>query len=74
MSDIKPGDRVADLDPGLAQMRDIMRNATGVEPEPNHYGVVREISDDTAYIDYDDGLYAPCPLTQLAKLEAGDDV
>lgn len=70
MSDLRPGDRVADLNPGLAALRAIMRQHTGREPEPNHLGVIDKIDGDMAYVTYDDGLYAPCPLSQL---EAHDD-
>jgi hypothetical protein len=67
VSAVEPGMRVADMDPGLAMMREIMRRS-GVEPEPNHHGTVRKVDGDTAYVDYDDGMYAPCPVAQLRPL------
>ncbi len=61
---IKQGDRVADMDEGLAMLRQIM--GTG---EPNHHGTVSEVIGDTAYILYDDDQCAPCPVSQLVKLD-----
>ena len=40
------GDRVYVTDPALAHMRAIMRQATGVEPSPNHHGTIDEVYDD----------------------------
>ena len=42
----QPGDRVEVLDEGLAQLRAIMRRATGQEPPPNHHGTVTEVLPD----------------------------
>lgn len=58
------GDRVEVLDPYLAQMREIMRSA-GIEPEPNHLGVIDEIHDQTAYVLFDDGMLAPYSLHEM---------
>ena len=37
----KKGDRVYVTDPALAQLREIMRSATGKESAPNHMGRLR---------------------------------
>jgi hypothetical protein len=50
------GDRVYVTDAGLAQLREIMRQATGSEPAPNHHGTVQEIWEDgTVLIAFDEG-------------------
>ena len=56
MSDtFSAGDRVYVTDAGLAQLREIMRQATGTEPPPNHHGTVEEIYDDgTVLIVFDE--------------------
>lgn len=48
----KPGDRVYVLDPGLAELRAIMRRY-GHEPTPNHHGTVHEIEDGMVEIWFD---------------------
>lgn len=49
------GDRVYVTDRGLAQMREIMRRATGTAP-PNHIGTVKEVYEDgTVLIVFDEG-------------------
>lgn len=62
---IKVGSKVQVNDPGLKAQRDVMRKITGEEPEPNHYGVVQEIWDDTDPKQYlvlfDDLMSAPYP-------------
>lgn len=69
MSDFKPGDRVYVTDPALAQLRAIMRNATGQEPVPNHHGTVEEVWDDGVYlIHFDDGGGAPYPQDEMRHL------
>jgi len=42
---IKIGDKVKVLDPGLARLRAIMKQITGKEI-PNHLGIAQEINDD----------------------------
>lgn len=66
----KSGDRVFVTDPGLAQLREIMRRATGKEPEPNHHGTVDEVWDDgaTILINFDDGSGAPYPVAEVRHL------
>lgn len=67
MSIINVGDRVADMDPGLAQIRAIM----GIKGnDDSNSGTVESIKGDTAYINYDDGNWSPCPVRQLVRLEA----
>ncbi|MEN0070589.1 MAG: hypothetical protein AAGC63_06225 [Propionicimonas sp.] len=67
-ADIRLGDRVEVLDPGLAELRRIMRQATGREPTPNHHGLLQEIDDETGYVLFDDtGQTAPYPLTALRR-------
>lgn len=69
--EIKPGDRVYVTDPGLAALREIMRQATGQEPAPNHHGTVEEVHDDgTIEIIFDDGQWAPYPAAQTRHLES----
>jgi hypothetical protein len=64
------GDRVYVIDPGLAQLREIMRSATGTEPKPNHHGTVEEIWEggSTILINFDDGVAAPYPVEQVRRL------
>lgn len=70
MSEFKPGDRVLVNDVGLAQIRSIMRNATGAEPAPNHHGTVEEVWEDgaTVLIYFDDGVGAPYPVGDVEPL------
>jgi hypothetical protein len=50
------GDRVYVTDPGLAQLRAIMRRVTGTEPLPNHHGTVEAVWDDgSVLIAFDEG-------------------
>lgn len=66
----KPGDRVYVIDPGLAQLREIMRRA-GHEPAPNHHGTIPdEPWDDpeTVLIYFDDGAAAPYPIGDVRHL------
>ena len=74
MSDFKPGDRVYVTDPGLAELRAIMRSA-GHEPFPNHHGTVNEVWDDgqiLIYFDNEDGPGlgggAPYPVAEVRHL------
>lgn len=69
MTDFKPGDRVYVTDPALAEMREIMRRATGEEPAPNHTGTVEEIWDEgDVLIHFDDGIGAPYPAHEVRHL------
>lgn len=71
----KPGDRVYVTDPGLANLRRIMRQATGQEPPPNHHGTVSDEPWDepgTVLIDFDDGGGAPYELHEVRLLKEGD--
>ncbi len=75
MTDFKPGDRVYVTDEGLAQLRDVMRRATGHEPPPNHYGTVNDIWEDgTVEIWFDNedgegqGSSAPYPASEVRHL------
>lgn len=66
----KAGDRVLVTDPALAQLREIMRNATGSEPKPNHHGTVEQVWDDgTCLIYFDDGVGAPYPAAEVRHLK-----
>ena len=68
MDEVREGDPVEVLDPGLAEIRRIMRAATGREPAPNHRGVVQETHGGTAYILFDDTQQlAPYPLSQVRR-------
>jgi hypothetical protein len=69
MQSLAPGNRVWVTDPALAQLREIMRCATGREPKPNHHGTVEEVEDGMAYINFDDGVQAPYPLDEVRLLE-----
>jgi hypothetical protein len=70
---VKPGDRVYVTDPGLAQLRQVMRRATGVEPPPNHHGTVEDVWDDgRVRITFDGGSAAPYPLDEVRLLEGSD--
>jgi hypothetical protein len=65
----KPGDRVYVTDPALAQLRAIMRNATGREPAPNHHGTIEEVWDGGEVLIYfDDGGGAPYPADEVRHL------
>lgn len=67
------GDRVLVTDPGLAQLRAIMRQATGQEPAPNHHGTVDEVWEDgTVLINFDDGMGAPYPPDEVEHLAASE--
>lgn len=69
MTTFKPGDRVLVTDAGLASLRAIMRQATGVEPTPNHHGTVDELWDDGhILITFDDGGAAPYPSFEVQHL------
>lgn len=70
MSEFKRGDRVLVTDPALANLREIMRQATGREPTPNHHGTVYEVWDDgaTILIYFDDGVGAPYPAAEVERL------
>lgn len=69
MNRIEAGDRVEDLDSGLAQLR-LLMTRVGADPEPNHIGTVDYVDDNgTAYINYDDGTYAPQDVRKLRRLE-----
>lgn len=72
----RAGDRVYVTDPGLARLRDVMREATGKEPAPNHHGTVHEVWDDgTIEIWFDNadgegqGQSAPYPADEVRRLE-----
>lgn len=73
-AEFSPGDRVYVTDPGLAQLRAIMRQATGQEPPPNHHGTVDEIWDDAVLIVFDSeagpatGNAAPYPAHEVCHL------
>lgn len=70
-NEFKPGDRVYVTDPFLAQLREIMRNATGEEPAPNHHGTVAEVWDSgDLLIHFDDGGGSPWPPAEVRHLEA----
>lgn len=74
MSEFKPGDRVYVTDPALAQLREIMRNATGQEPTPNHHGTVEEVWDSgNVLIYFDDGCRAPYPADEVRHLPTRDE-
>jgi hypothetical protein len=76
MSDFKIGDRVYVIDPGLEMLREIMEKATG-SAAPNHYGNVSAENDETymdeardemLLIDFDDGICAPYPISDIRHL------
>lgn len=74
MTNFKPGDRVYVTDPGLAELRAIMRSG-GHEPFPNHHGTVAEIWDDgmvLIHFDSEDGegqgSGAPYPVEDVRHL------
>ena len=69
MVEFQPGDRVYVTDPALAQLREIMRSATGEEPKPNHHGTVEEVWDSGSILIYfDDGVGAPYPADEVRHL------
>lgn len=71
MANFKQGDRVLVTDIALAQMREIMRMATGADPEPNHHGTVDEVWEDgTVLINFDDGNAAPYPPREVRLLSS----
>jgi hypothetical protein len=78
MSEFKPGDRVYVTDSALARMRQIMREATGVEPAPNHHGTVDQVARGFVYINFDNedgpgqGSCAPYPPAEVRHLLGGD--
>jgi hypothetical protein len=72
---VTKGDRVYVTDEGLASLREIMRQATGQEPPPNHHGTVEEIWEDGSVLIYFDeggveaaGTSAPYPPEQVFLL------
>lgn len=71
---IQPGDRVGVNDPALLELRTIMRDALGHEPEPNHHGTVREVrlldGERDVVILFDDGAEAPYPEEDVFPLLA----
>lgn len=69
MNALNVGDRVQVNDPGLAQLRAIMRRATGQEPAPNHHGTISAVWDEDYLIDFDDGGAAPYPFADVSRLE-----
>lgn len=69
---IQVGDRVLVLDPALAELRSIMRDATGQEPAPNHHGIVESVSGNTVVIVFDDGGAAPYLLGEVRHLQGED--
>jgi hypothetical protein len=69
---LKPGDRVYVDDPGLAQLRALMRSF-GETPKPNHHGTVEEVYDDTVLIYFDDGAGAPYPSSATHLLPEPSD-
>jgi hypothetical protein len=75
----KPGDRVYVTDPGLAELRAIMRRY-GHEAPPNHHGTVHEITEEgnvLIYFDSEDGpgqgSAAPYPLDEVRHLVHPDE-
>jgi hypothetical protein len=73
-----PGDRVYVIDSGLERLRQIMRDATGEEPPPNHHGTVDQDWGDSILINFDDddrgagqGAAAPYPRAQVRHLDEG---
>ncbi|MFH2071908.1 MAG: hypothetical protein ABIJ75_03530 [Actinomycetota bacterium] len=58
---------------GLRRLREIMA-AAGEEAPPNHHGTIDEIVGDTAYINFDDGIWAPYPLSDCTLLIDGGGV
>ncbi|NDL60201.1 hypothetical protein [Phytoactinopolyspora mesophila] len=69
MADFKSGVRVYVLDEGLAQLRALMRQATGIDPKPNHHGPIAEVWDDDVLIHFDDGSGAPYPPALVRHLK-----
>ncbi len=70
MTDLHPGDRVYVTDPGLDRLRQIMREATGEDPPPNHTGTVEAIWPDGVLIIFDDtGSAAPYPFDDVYRIE-----
>lgn len=69
-AEFEKGDRVYVTDPALAEVRAIMRRATGKEPRPNHHGTVEETwaSGATILIHFDDGAGAPYPVHEVRHL------
>jgi hypothetical protein len=68
------GDRVFVTDQALANLREIMRKATGTEPAPNHHGSVLEVwADGDVLICFDDGAAAPYPADLVRHLPADQD-
>ena len=67
---LKKGDRVSVNDPVLAQLRAIMRQATGQEPKPNHIGTIEDpaFGQGEVLIYFDDGSSAPYPVDQCTVL------
>jgi len=71
--EFKPGDRVYVTDPGLAELRAIMRSF-GEVAKPNHVGTVDEIDEDHIEIWFDNedgpgmGQGAPYPFNEVRHL------
>lgn len=65
------GDRVYVVDPGLAQLRQIMRDH-GHEPTPNHHGTVDEVWTDSLLITFDGGGCAPYATSDCRPLTETD--
>lgn len=73
MSTFAVGDRVFVTDPGLAELRRIMRQY-GHDPKPNHHGTVAEIWDDgDLLINFDDGGCAPYPAHETRLLSEASE-
>ena len=58
------GDRVYVTDPGLAELRAMMRQF-GHDPAPNHHGTVDYVEGDLVVITFDDGNAAPYPADEV---------
>lgn len=72
MGEVKRGDRVYVDDAALADLRRIMREATGEDPPPNHHGTVEDVTEGQVLIVFDDGQGAPYPPEQVHRLEDND--
>ena len=65
MNDFKVGDRVANMDPRLAMVRQMM----GPGAEPNHYGFVLELWAESALVRADDSYQYSVPYSNLKHLK-----
>ncbi len=69
---LQVGDRVAVDDAGLAELRRIMRDATGEEPPPNNEGVIEQVwardGNVTCLIEFDNGGGAPYPASEIRRI------